>query len=362
VETISEASRGFIVAENRGACGYRWPGRTTGAPRCRVGVNSGTIRIRLQEAGRDRWPGRIVPGGVAELVDAADLKSAGSNTVPVRFRPSPPFRSIHVLGMRTGPALRTAASRNRSGTPAHKIGADRMQRATATTATRCFLPGPSSSWVPLRRAFVGGAGATVPPATDIIAHHSVTAGRMRHRASVAGNIASSGTRRRNPDSSAWSKRHHDQASARGRDAQTGTLQSSGRSCAYDAIQIPYNIDRAKELPGVQSRPAPGGRSSHRHPCEKDRSADAPQRREGLFRNKHVPAHGTRPNTLFKHGISVMLPETPLHAFANSCPDEPTSSSPIGVVRPNRAAPDASAGSCYTESVYHRYRRFCLIHC
>ena len=28
---------------------------------------------------------------VAELVDAADLKSVGSNPVPVRFRPSAPF-------------------------------------------------------------------------------------------------------------------------------------------------------------------------------------------------------------------------------------------------------------------------------
>jgi hypothetical protein len=36
----------------------------------------------------------------------------------------------------------------------------------------------------------------------------------------------------------------------------GTLQSSGRFCAYDAIQIPYNIDRAKTLPGLQSRILP----------------------------------------------------------------------------------------------------------
>ena len=31
---------------------------------------------------------------VAELVDAADLKSVGSNPVPVRFRPSAPFKML----------------------------------------------------------------------------------------------------------------------------------------------------------------------------------------------------------------------------------------------------------------------------
>ena len=30
---------------------------------------------------------------VAELVDAADLKSVGSNTVPVRFRPRAPIKN-----------------------------------------------------------------------------------------------------------------------------------------------------------------------------------------------------------------------------------------------------------------------------
>ena len=33
---------------------------------------------------------------VAELVDAADLKSVGSNPVPVRFRPSAPFLKKHL--------------------------------------------------------------------------------------------------------------------------------------------------------------------------------------------------------------------------------------------------------------------------
>ena len=31
---------------------------------------------------------------VAEQVDAADLKSVGSNPVPVRFRPSAPFKML----------------------------------------------------------------------------------------------------------------------------------------------------------------------------------------------------------------------------------------------------------------------------
>ena len=33
---------------------------------------------------------------VAEQVDAADLKSVGSNPVPVRFRPSAPFLKKHL--------------------------------------------------------------------------------------------------------------------------------------------------------------------------------------------------------------------------------------------------------------------------
>ena len=35
---------------------------------------------------------------VAEQVDAADLKSVGSNPVPVRFRPSAPFLKSTFLG------------------------------------------------------------------------------------------------------------------------------------------------------------------------------------------------------------------------------------------------------------------------
>ena len=35
---------------------------------------------------------------VAEQVDAADLKSVGSNPVPVRFRPSAPFLLRHPKG------------------------------------------------------------------------------------------------------------------------------------------------------------------------------------------------------------------------------------------------------------------------
>ena len=35
---------------------------------------------------------------VAEQVDAADLKSVGSNPVPVRFRPSAPFTKIAPSG------------------------------------------------------------------------------------------------------------------------------------------------------------------------------------------------------------------------------------------------------------------------
>ena len=35
---------------------------------------------------------------MAEQVDAADLKSVGSNPVPVRFRPSAPFLIMHLLG------------------------------------------------------------------------------------------------------------------------------------------------------------------------------------------------------------------------------------------------------------------------
>ena len=34
---------------------------------------------------------------VAELVDAADLKSVGRKAVPVRFRPSAPFLIMHPL-------------------------------------------------------------------------------------------------------------------------------------------------------------------------------------------------------------------------------------------------------------------------
>ena len=35
---------------------------------------------------------------VAELVDAADLKSVGSNPVPVRFRPSAPIKKPPYMG------------------------------------------------------------------------------------------------------------------------------------------------------------------------------------------------------------------------------------------------------------------------
>jgi hypothetical protein len=124
----------------------------------------------------------------------------------------------------------------------------------------------------------------------------------------------------------------------------GTLHSEGRFCAYDDIKIPYNIDRAKELPELQPRILhPAAAVVIDIHARKSRSADAPQRREGLLRNKHVPAHGRGINTLFKHRISLILPETPLHAVANSCPDEPTSGRPIGVVRPDRAAPAPCAG-------------------
>lgn len=36
---------------------------------------------------------------VAELVDAADLKSVGSNPVPVRFRPSAPIKKRGLYGL-----------------------------------------------------------------------------------------------------------------------------------------------------------------------------------------------------------------------------------------------------------------------
>ena len=72
---------------------------------------------------------------MAELVDAADLKSVGSNPVPVRFRPSAPIKNAtHSGGIfywydkqeyrsGTGAGLESSENSLKNKEPPHWIGA-----------------------------------------------------------------------------------------------------------------------------------------------------------------------------------------------------------------------------------------------
>ena len=139
------------------------------------------------------------------------------------------------------------------------------------------------------------------------------------------------------------------------------VHRSGSFCVNETIQNLYSIDCLPELPGRQRRSSP-------HPGHvvgdlialKFGQPPTPKGPDDLLRQKHMPAHRYALNPLREKNVPVAVRETPFPGAATSSRHKPTSMSVRNEVRGYAAATGgAGAGreECYTESVYHRYRRF-----